>query len=285
MQRIFVGDVQGCADELDELVDRARAGFGSEFELCLVGDLVNRGPYNLRVLRRVRDLAESGHAQCVLGNHELGLLRVALGLEALGPRDTYSDVLAAADSGDWIAWLLRRPLVVSGRAGRQRFALVHAGVHPDWDLETLESRAREVEARLRSDERAEVERLLKGPRAAGSAGDVLERLTGCRTADPSGAWRPEPPELAPPGFEAWHRLWAQRGHGYGIVYGHWARQGLHVAPGLRGLDTGCVHHGRDHEGLLTAWLPDPGARTPFAVPDDGFWQIPARRVYYVAEGD
>jgi diadenosine tetraphosphatase ApaH/serine/threonine PP2A family protein phosphatase len=74
--------------------------------------------------------------------------------------------------------------------------------------------------------------------------------------------------------------WSARSHGYGIVYGHWALQGLHVAPGLRGLDTGCVHHGRGRDGVLTAWLPDPSAQTPFDVPDDRFWQEAARRAYY-----
>jgi hypothetical protein len=58
-------------------------------------------------------------------------------------------------------------------------------------------------------------------------------------------------------------------------------QGLHVAAQLRGLDTGCVHHGRDNrDGQLTAWLPDPNASAPFDVPDGRFWHIPARRIYY-----
>ena len=95
-----------------------------------------------------------------------------------------------------------------------------------------------------------------------------------------GAWSPEPPELAPPGYRAWHEVWRERAHPYGVVYGHWALQGLHVAPGLRGLDTGCVHHGRGRDGFLTAWLPDPNAAQPFDVPDERIWQVPARRPYY-----
>ncbi|HEX5635437.1 MAG TPA: hypothetical protein VFX50_19475, partial [Gemmatimonadales bacterium] len=74
--------------------------------------------------------------------------------------------------------------------------------------------------------------------------------------------------------------WARAGHDYGVVYGHWALQGLHVAPRLRGLDTGCVHHGRDRDGFLTAWLPDPRARDPFEVPDERFWHVRAHRPYY-----
>ena len=82
--------------------------------------------------------------------------------------------------------------------------------------------------------------------------------------------------------------WRLRDPGFGVVYGHWARQGLHVSPGLRGLDTGCVHHGRGRDGVLTAWLPDsaPSASgDPFAVPDERFWQVPAKRRYYYPRAD
>jgi hypothetical protein len=85
----------------------------------------------------------------------------------------------------------------------------------------------------------------------------------------------------------WHRAWSARGHDYCVVYGHWALQGLHVARGLRGLDTGCVHHGRGRAGMLTAWLPGlarggaagEAASWPFDVPDDRFWQVPALERY------
>ncbi len=280
MQRIFVGDVQGCADELAELVARARVELGGDFELWLVGDLVNRGPHSLRALRIARDLMESGRGRCVLGNHDVGLLRVALGLLELGPRDSFGDVLAAPDADDWVEWLRRLPLVETGRLGRQDFALVHAAAHPDWSLELLRERAREVEARLGAPDRGELARLLAAAPEPGSDADVLARLTRCRSVEAQGGWRSEPPELAPAGFEPWHRAWARRGPDYGVVYGHWALQGLHVAPGLRGLDTGCVHHGRGRDGLLTAWLPAPDDETPFDVPDERFWQVPARRVYY-----
>ena len=79
-QRIFVGDVQGCADELDEILERARGAFGERFELWVVGDLVNRGPDNVRALERVRALVDAGRGRYVLGNHEIALLRVAAGL-------------------------------------------------------------------------------------------------------------------------------------------------------------------------------------------------------------
>jgi bis(5'-nucleosyl)-tetraphosphatase (symmetrical) len=277
MQPIFVGDVQGCAEELGELLGRARADYGDRFELWSVGDLINRGPGNLEVLRRLRELVEAGRARCVLGNHEIGLLLTAAGLRERKPLDSFGDVLAAADAADWLAWLRRRPLLETGQLGQQRFAMVHASVHPGWSLAELEQRVRRVEARLGAPDARDATSLLAADPERDPDRDLLGRLTQARSVTRAGGWSAELPggEL-----EAWHRSWSARGPDYCVVYGHWAMQGLHVAPRLRGLDTGCVHHGRGRDGALTAWLPDPGARTPFDVPDEHFWHIPARRVYY-----
>jgi len=272
MQRIFVGDVQGCADEFDELLARARAAFGERFELWLVGDLVNRGPASLRVLRTVRALAEAGRARCVLGNHELGLLRSAWGDRAPAADDTFEDVLSAPDREALLEWIRSWPVAILDRLGGQEFAMVHAAVAPEWDLAALAERAAAIEARLRASERSARALLAADPRSDPDA-DALARITRCRSVDAHGRWSDRPPERED---DAWHRRWAARGHAYGVVYGHWALQGLHVAPNLRGLDSGCVYHGWDRDGFLTAWLPSPSDPRPFRTPDDAFWQIPAR---------
>lgn len=277
-RRIFVGDVQGCADELDEMLERARASFGDDFELWIVGDVVNRGPDSLGALRSVRALVDAGRGHFVLGNHELNLLRVALGLRQAAPLDSIDDVLGAPDRDDWIDWLRHRPLAVAGRQGGQDFAMVHASVHPEWTRDELLSQVSSAEARLRSS-RADATTLLAAPSDDRDL-DTLLRVTCCRSVDAHGGWSPQPPELAPPEHRAWHDAWSECGHDYGVVYGHWAMQGLHVAPGLRGLDTGCVHHGRGRDGFLTAWLPDPRRETPFSLPDGDFWRVRARRSYY-----
>jgi len=275
MQPIFVGDVQGCSEELEELLGRARDTYGSRFELWLVGDLINRGPDNLAVLRRVRELVDSGSARVVLGNHEIGLLLTAAGLRERKPLDSFGDVLEAPDAEDWLAWLRCQRLLETGQLGQQRFAMVHAAVHPAWSLAELERRVRRVEARL-ADPR-EATALLAADPAQDPDRDLLGRLTQARSVTRAGGWSPELPggEL-----EAWHQSWSARAHDYCVVYGHWAMQGLHVEPRLRGLDTGCVHHGRGRDGSLTAWLPDPSATAPFDVPDGRFWHIPARKIYY-----
>ena len=279
MQPIFVGDVQGCAEELGELLERARAGYGERFELWLVGDLINRGPGNLAVLRTVRELVDAGRARYVLGNHEIGLLLTAAGLRERKPLDSFGDVLGASDAEEWLAWLRRQRLLETGQLGRQRFAMVHASVHPGWSLAELERRVRRVEARLGAVDPREATALLAADPSRDPDRDLLGRLTQARSVTRAGGWSPE---LPGGDLEAWHRSWSARGHDYCVVYGHWALQGLHVEPQLRGLDTGCVHHGRGRDGTLTAWLPDPTALAPFDVPDGRFWHIPARRVYYQA---
>lgn len=279
MQRIFIGDVQGCAEELEALYARATEAFSDEFALWVVGDLVNRGPDNRRALERVRGLVEDGRAEYVLGNHEIHLISVALGLRELAENDSIADVLAAPDAAEWIDWLCRRPLVVAGTIAGQSFAMVHASAGPGWSLAELVARGAAVSARLSGNREAARTFLALDP-AEDPVRDDLARLTRARSATGS-QWSSRVP-VTPEG--AWHQAWSAHDPDYAIVYGHWALQGLHVENGLRGLDTGCVHHGRGRDGFLTAWLPESLPRTgpgrAFDAPDDRFWQIPAMRRHY-----
>lgn len=282
-----MGDVQGCADELAELVARAEARFGDAFELWITGDVVNRGPDNRRALELVRRFVDDGRGRYVLGNHEIHLLLVAFGLRELSPNDSIGDVLGASDAAEWVDWVRCRSLVEAGTLAGQRFAMVHAASHPDWSLEALCAVGDALKARLGGDPAA-ARAFLAARSETDPLRDALGRLTRCRSVMPSGGWSSAEPT---PPARPWHAAWSEAGHDFGLVYGHWSRQGLHVAPGLRGLDTGCVHHGRGRDGFLTAWLPGeapdtepalrgaPGRRT-FDLPDDRFWQIPARRRYY-----
>lgn len=276
MQPVFVGDVQGCGDELEHLLERVAAVCeGRDFQLWQVGDLVNRGPRNLQVLERARRLHTDGRARIVLGNHDVALIRVRLGLRRQGPRDTFGDVLQCADADDWIDWLRGLPVVETGHLGDTPFAMVHASVAPEWTFDELESRARRCEARLRAKDLDEVRAFLEGD---GPEFDDLERMLRGRSVAPDGSWSSEEPARP---RDAWHTAFAARGYGYGVVYGHWAMQGLYERPYLRGLDTGCVHHGRGHDGFLTAWLPDLTANEPFAVPDPGtLVQVKAHAAHY-----
>ena len=125
----LVGDIQGCADALDRLL--AEIGFSaSRDRLYVLGDLVNRGPDSLGVLRRLRDLGDAAH--CVLGNHDWHLLAVAAGVRPRHRSDTLDDILDAPDREAWLDWLRHRPMAVHAHG----WLMLHAGVVPQWDLAT-----------------------------------------------------------------------------------------------------------------------------------------------------
>jgi bis(5'-nucleosyl)-tetraphosphatase (symmetrical) len=217
--RIFIGDIQGCCQELEALLERARFDPATD-ALEPVGDLVNRGPESLRTLRLLKSLGAKG----VLGNHDLHLLRVAAGTRQLSAKDTIGQVLEADDRDELLRWLAAIPFV---RAWDD-VALVHAGFDPTW--------------------KDPIERLAKLDPLSKSR-DV-EFATHARWCDEHGA-RPasdddEPSPRYKPWFE-WPRAPALGERT--VVFGHWARNGLVVRPKLRGLDTGCVWGGK-----LTAWI-------------------------------
>src|SRR5256885_16329340 len=103
-----IGDVQGCYDALRRLLDKIRFDPAAD-RLWFTGDLVNRGPHSLKVLQLVRNLGEC--AVSVLGNHDLHLLAVHHGRQALSDRDTFQDVLCTPDRDELLAWLCSRPLL------------------------------------------------------------------------------------------------------------------------------------------------------------------------------
>lgn len=281
VQRIFVGDIQGCADEFEELLSRATLEFGRRFELWLVGDLVNRGPTNLRVLERIHDLWSQGRAFPVLGNHEIALLRTALGLRRTTRLDTLQEVLESKDASEWFEWLRFLPLARTGKLGGTPFLMVHAAALPGSIEDTL-TVARRAEKRLQTAKPKQLRRFLAedpSDRKDHPVANAMARLVSCRSVSAgdrgTDGWSEAEPTRD---SEPWHAAWRRARPAYGVVYGHWSLQGLHVAKGLRGLDTGCVHHGRTGDGHLTAWLP--GARkNPFATPDTGFWQFRGHRRY------
>ena len=220
-RRVFVGDVQGCREELERLLE-AVAYDPSQDALHPVGDLVNRGPDSLGVLRLLRQLDAGG----VLGNHDVHLLRLAAGTRRPGGRDTLDAVLAAEDREELLAWLAARPFA---RAWDD-VVCVHAALHPGW--------ADPVAALAGVD-----------PYGSDPRSDFATRVRYC---GPDGA-RPEEdwPPPAPP-FAAWYEHWQARAdEPRTVVFGHWARAGLVVRDRVRGLDTGCVWGKR-----LTAWIPE-----------------------------
>ncbi len=256
MTTFVLGDVHGQFEALERLLGRLDIDLGRD-RLWLVGDLVNRGPQSLEVLRWARQLTARApeHVAVVLGNHDLKLLAIAAGIGSLKSRDTFGPVLDASDRDELLDWLRKRPLL--HRRGGD--LLVHAGLLPQWTIEEAEKRAREVEERL-ADGGVGLLRDWRRRRPVAKAGrerrrqtlEVLARIRTCTRDGELCDW-PGPPEGAPPGCRPWFR-WPERGSaGSRIVFGHWAALGLHLESPVLGLDSGAGWSGR-----LTALRLDDG---------------------------
>ena len=251
---IAIGDVQGCASCLRELLARLP---GDE-PLWFAGDLVNRGPASLEALRMVRALGP--RATCVLGNHDLHLLAVHAGIRPAHDTDTLDDILAAPDRDELIDWVRTRPLAVA----RDGHLMVHAGVFPQWSAEDVLERAREVERVLAGDDWIEFLREMYGNRPAKwddslTGADrlraIINALTRMRMLAPDGSQdfrHKGPPETAPAGYRPWFDWPGRRTADTVMVVGHWSALGLVDTPKLLALDTGCVW-GRE---LTAVRLPD-----------------------------
>jgi len=248
MSTYAIGDIQGCHRTLRRLLKRIRFDADAD-RLWLTGDLVNRGPRSLEVLRWARE--QGDRVVTVLGNHDLHLIARAFGTRAPKSRDTMDDVLEAPDREELILWLRQRPLL--HREGA--FVLVHAGLLPSWTLERTEQLAREVETALGG---PGAERLLQallagrppawredlGPEDRWRvAVQVLTRLRTCREDDRVCEGFSGPPQRAPEGCHPWFELRDDHAAGVTVVCGHWATLGLRIQPGVMALDTGCVWGG------------------------------------------
>lgn len=255
MATYAVGDVQGCLRELQALLQAI--GFDSARDrLWLTGDLVNRGPDSLGVLRFVRALGE--RATVVLGNHDLHLLAVAHGhVDRLHKRDTLDEVLAARDRDELLDWLRRLPLLHYD-AGLG-FLMVHAGLAPQWELRLAQHCAAELESVLRGHRYREFLDHMYGntpehwdPKLSGWARMrfITNCLTRMRYCDAQGALNLKakgPPGTQPPGAVPWFEAPGRRSEGVPIVFGHWSTLRLEVQRAARAdiypLDTGCVWGG------------------------------------------
>lgn len=244
MATYAIGDIQGCARSLERLLEQIRFDPSIDRLWC-VGDLVNRGPDSLRVLRYLKQLGPS--AQVVLGNHDLFLLAVGEGIVSLRPKDTIQDILAADDRMELLEWLRRQPL----HRHEGSYFMVHAGLLPQWSIDDAASLAREVESTLAGPEaRTFLQALFRGntpqwnPSLTGNErlAAIARALTRLRTCTAEGALSgfSGSPSDAPPGELPWFHIPNRRNSDHTILFGHWAALGLHIEPNLLGLDSGCV---------------------------------------------
>lgn len=148
MATYAIGDLQGCYTELNDLLELINFDTAKD-QLWFAGDIINRGPDSLACLRFVHSLGKS--AITVLGNHDLHLLAIVAGHGKIQKKDTLDDILAAPDKEILLEWLIKQPLLIQDKISG--FTLIHAGVHPHWDIDTTLSVAKELEVVLRGEDR------------------------------------------------------------------------------------------------------------------------------------
>jgi bis(5'-nucleosyl)-tetraphosphatase (symmetrical) len=262
----LIGDVQGCADVLDRAL--AEIGFSaSRDRLIVLGDLVNRGPDSLGVLRRLATFGDA--ATCLLGNHDLHLLAVAHGLRQPHRNDTFADVLDDPRQHDWTDWLRQRPLACMAEG----WLCVHAGVVPQWNAATTLALAAEVQATLRSPDLVHFLAVMYGNEPAcwndqliGEERlrfivNALTRIRFCTDAGELDFKTKDGAGAAPPGYRPWFEVPGRATVQEPVAFGHWSTLGLIDQPLLLGLDTGCVWG-----GALTVARIDGGRRDLHQVP-------------------
>jgi bis(5'-nucleosyl)-tetraphosphatase (symmetrical) len=263
VSRYAIGDVQGCYTELRALL--AQLKFSADRDrLWFVGDLVNRGPQSLEVLRFVRALG--ANAVTVLGNHDLHLLAVACGSHRKRKSDTLDAIFTAADRDTLLGWLLERPL--AHHEGGD--LMVHAGLVPQWTVGMAVELAHEVETALRTDPRTLFDNMygdepkrwsdaLAGPERLRFVINVLTRLRVCTSDGEVDLKMKGMPPPGHPTLRPWFDVETRRSTDVRIVFGHWSALGLIIRQDVVGLDSGCVWG-----GALTA-LDLATGRPPVAV--------------------
>lgn len=248
MALYLIGDVQGCDEALERLLTHI-AFTPSRDTLYMLGDLVNRGPDNAGVLRRLMSYGSS--AQCLLGNHDLHLLAVSRGVRKPNKQDTTQDILTAPNNTELLHWLRHQHL--SLQVGQ--VLMVHAGVLPQWTAQQTLALAGEVEAVLRSDDWMQFMPQMYGGlpniwrddlQGADRLRVIVNALTRLRFCDAQGAMDfsvKESADRAPAHLMPWFDVPGRLTADVRIAFGHWSTLDSANRPDVLCLDDGCVWGG------------------------------------------
>ena len=277
MNNIFaIGDVQGCHQQLKQLIKK----LPKDSKIICVGDLVNRGPQSLETLRTLKNLQESGQAECILGNHDLHLLARDAGIRGPKSLDTVDDILKAPDRKELIDWLRRRPIALYSGQDNFNTLFVHAGILPQWDVTKTLELAHELEKVLRHKNYAKslLEMYGNTPtqwndklKGAERLRVIINSFTRLRFCTAKGVMEFESKEGmgdAPKGYMPWFNVPNRKTQDAKVVFGHWSTLGLLKKKNVVGLDTGCVWGGQLTAmslGKRPEFIQVPGLKKPIGM--------------------
>lgn len=246
-----IGDIQGCYDEMMQLLDKLR--FNKRLDRILfTGDLVNRGPKSLESLRHVKSMGRRNNS--ILGNHDLHLLAIANGVGK--QQDISPDlmrILTAPDRDSLLEWLRQRPVVIYDK--KRKFLISHAGVYPGWTLEETLQYARELEEVIRGRRFHEFLYNMYGntpdkwsPRLSGwdRIRFIVNAFTRMRYCDSHLKLLfdyKRGPQSRPEGYLPWYDLPRKFDPSVKIIFGHWSTLGHLDYKEVISIDTGCLWGG------------------------------------------
>ena len=249
MTTYAIGDLQGCYDALQRLLDKLHFD-STRDQLWLAGDLVNRGPDSLATLRFVKSLG--GSAITVLGNHDLHLLAIAADHKTTKDPGL-KEILTAPDMDELVDWVRKQPLLHYD--SQLDFALVHAGIYPAWTLQQALEYAEELHQVLASDNYLDFIHHMYGnkPKSWRKKLEGWDRLrfivnsfTRMRYCDSDGNLNLKdkgPPGSQSPGSLPWFDMPKRKTRKQPIVFGHWSTAGGLERQDVYALDTGCIWGG------------------------------------------
>ncbi len=254
MALYLIGDLQGCDAPLQRLLETIDFSPSTD-TLYLLGDLVNRGPDSLGVLRRLKSLGDA--AQCLLGNHDLHALAVWQGVRTTKRNDTLQTLLAAEDHAHLFDWLRHRPMAIHA----QGWLMVHAGVLPHWTLTQTLALAAEVQKVLQGPNlKADLMAMygntpaawgdqLTGPDRLRVIINALTRLRFCTVDGLMDFTSTGNADNPPDGFMPWFYVPGRVTQNQPIAFGHWStlmpdnQRTTRMRSNTLPLDTGCVWGG------------------------------------------
>jgi len=230
MTTFVIGDLHGCLTPLKRLLDKVQFASGTD-KVWFVGDL----------------------AICVLGNHDLHLLAVIHGIRCAGGKDTLDEILHADDLPELTDWLRHLPLLHHSET--LNVTMVHAGIHPDWDLTTAKSLAAEIEKKLRSDkyanflQRAYGNKPTRWSHKLGKhhrrrfAVNTFTRMRFCTKAGELDLSETCAPAKAPKHLMPWYAVPNRKEIEGRILFGHWSSHPAFAVSNVVPMDRGAIWGG------------------------------------------
>ena len=253
MATYAIGDIQGCYHAFQSLLEKIKFDVKRD-TLWLVGDIINRGSGSLEVLRWCYEHRQS--LKMVLGNHDLHALAVKHDIKKAHRNDTLQSSFDAADSDILFSWLRHQPILHTQNIAGHDYAMVHAGLFPQWTLNHAIKFAQEVESVLRVDTYNTFLTHMYGnhPKVWNDDLTGFDRLrvitnamTRMRVCSPTGEMEFEfKGELQniPKGYMPWFDVPNRLSQNTKIICGHWSALGLRQCNNVYALDTGCLWGGK-----------------------------------------